>query len=167
MSLTKDAQINKHALDYEWMRQPSLVREYAQRYGDALFERDIIKDKLELFASDLALKIRADKDAYGLDKITDKAVEATIIKSKKYQKYQKQLREVNKNVNAYFAAQKVMEHKKTALEFLSRHYFTGYWSDPKIPNEIRNEYEQEVTTNHIKTLARNKRIGGKHGKKEE
>lgn len=167
MSLREDSLIDKNALDFEWQRQPSLIEKYSRKYGDALFARDSIKDQLDLLFADTSLKVRADPQEFGLEKATDKAVEAVITKSDKYQKLQKQLRKKNKEVNAYFSAQKVMEHKKTALEFLSRHYFTGYWSEPKIKKEVKDLYSQETSNRHNKALLKNKRIGGHHGKKEK
>lgn len=167
MGLQDDSAIDKHALDFEWERQPSLMEKYSRRYGDALFNRDSIKDQMELFAADTSLAVRANPQKYGLEKATDKAVESIVTKSEEYQKLQKKLRKENKNVNAYFSAQKVIEHKKSSLEFLSRHYFTGYWSDPKIPKDIQDAYTQETSNNHNKALSKNKRIGGKRGKKEK
>lgn len=167
MGLKDDSAIDKNALDFEWERQPSLLEKYSSRYGDALFNRDSIKDQMELFAADKSLEVRANPEEFGLEKATDKAVEAIVTKSEEYQKLQRKLRKENKNVNAYFSAQKVLEHKKTALEFLSRHYFTGYWSDPKIPKDAKDAYAQETSNRHTEALSKNKRIGGKRGKKEK
>ncbi len=158
MSLHDDAEINRHSLDFEWERQAGLFEKYTAKHGNAVYERDALKDRMELFYSDMSLAVRRDPKRFIIDKVTDKAIHALVVKAKRYQEHTRELQLLNKDVNAYYSAKQVLEHKRTALEYLSKLFLAGYWSEPKIKQDARVAYSEKTSKAHSTVLTKNTRL---------
>jgi hypothetical protein len=52
-----------------------------------------------------------------------------------------------------------LEHKKAALENLSRLYLSGYWADPKVTGEVKDKYNDNSQEAHRSHLENNESIG--------
>lgn len=144
MSFSDDAKIDKHQLDYEWLRQASLFHKYAEAHANAMFERDKLKERLDLVKAQIDSAIRSDPEDYGfLTKPTEPAISSAIIQDLDYieakTSYLNAIREMNIVVGARIA----MEHKKAALETLAKLYLSGYWAEARIPTEVRKQFQDD------------------------
>lgn len=143
MSFSDDARIDKHQLDFEWLRQASLFHKYAEAYANAMFERDKAKERLDLVKAQVDSAIRSEPEDYGfLTKPTEPAIASAILQDPDYieakSKYLNSVREMN----IVMGAKTAMEHKKSALETLSKLYLSGYWAEVRVSKEARKKYQE-------------------------
>jgi len=139
-SYKDDLKIDKTKLDVEWEFQSLLFMKWAEAHAQAIFERDKVKEQLDFVRSEIDENIRVDFESYGFDKKpTEAAISAKIIMTAKYKVMYEKLAEANKNVNILAGAREAMNHKKKALENITQLWTMGYFSDPKIPNKIKDD----------------------------
>jgi hypothetical protein len=139
----KDLEINKFALDKEWEKQASLFCEWGEKEVEAQFNKDKLKEQLDIIRAELDGQIRSNAILEGL-KITEVAISSEILKNKKYQKANNDYLEAIKEAKILGVAKDAFDHKKKALEKLTDLFLAGYWAEPK-----------EVTKdNHTKMLER-------------
>jgi len=75
-------------------------------------------------------------------KPTEAAINAAISKDEDYQLEQQALLDANEAVNLLVSAKAAFEHRKKALEGLTQLWLGGYFSDPKIPAEIKEQFKK-------------------------
>jgi hypothetical protein len=150
MSYSEDLKINKYDLENLWEDHQDRYMEYAEAYADAVKNRDDAKeelafrkaeaqDELDRTKAELDQEIRKNYESYGFVKITDPLVNHWIIVQPSYKKtlssYRKIIREYSKKLNAaeyevnvLEGAKKAFEHRKTAMDNLTRLMLGGYFS---------------------------------------
>ena len=163
MGFKEDAQIDKLALDYEWLRQSTLYHKYSTAYANAVFERDKAKERLELVRAELDSEIRKYPEDFGLTKVTEPAVASAIVQDERYQEAKNEYLDTVREMNIVAGAKTAMEHKKTALEVMAKLYLSGYWGEAKIPSEARKKYS-ESDNEQTEALKRNKRLKSRRNK---
>ena len=149
MSLRDDLKIDAYALDHEWLKQPNLAYKIGEDLGNAIYDRDKKKDALELTVALLDADIRANPEKYGFEsdkKLTEKAIEKTIITLDEYDKAQTAVLEANRHVALLTAAKTAIEHKKSALEALVKLAASNYFADPRISGDDKKAYEKQSHT---------------------
>lgn len=159
MSFRDDAKIDKHGLDYEWLRQAELFQKYAVEYANAMFERDKAKDRLELIKAEVDSEIRGDPESFGFEgKPTEPAIASAILQSSEYKEAKGNYLSSVREMNIVMGAKGAMEHKKAALETLAKLYLSGYWGDVRIPQEVRKQYQNDSEAEALDASSRmNKR----------
>jgi len=158
MNFEDEIKIDKHALDYEWERQSSLVYVWGSKYADSIFERDKKKEQLELVYAEVDSDIREFPDKYDILKITESVVKSKIIQSKAYKMAMSDFLLAKKNCDILSVARNALEHKKKALEFMAQLYLSGYWSDPKISKEYKSKIEEQEQNIQSEKLDKNSRL---------
>jgi multidrug resistance efflux pump len=128
-------------LDRNWVDQPRLRYRYGKELADAKLELSHAKANLDVTEAELDQAIRTDKEAYGLDKITETAVKATILLQPVFKSAQKKLMDCQHAVDVMYAAVSAIEHKKAALQELVRLRLSEYYSECEAPDEAREEME--------------------------
>jgi hypothetical protein len=151
-SYKKDLQIDKYQLDNAWISQPLLFCEWAEKAVEASFERDKAKEQLELTRAELDGKIRSNPSDYGLEKVTESAVSNAIIQDPIYKKANSYFLESVKNAKILDVARESFDHKKKSLEKLTDLFLAGYWAEPKIKTEIKEDFGQKETENQRELL---------------
>lgn len=121
---------DKDNLDEEWVRQPELYHEYATQLADARLEQSEAQNKLEIVTANLDAEIRSDPESYGLAKITDAVVKATIPSQPEHKKATQKVQKARHRVDVLQAAVAALDHKKKALENLVYLHGQNYFSSP-------------------------------------
>ncbi len=159
MALEQELKIDKFSLDEEWLRQPMLIYQWSKDYAEALAVRDKTKQLVELIKAESDLAIRKNPERFGLEKATDKAVENAIITVPEYQEALKQHQQAMYDVNILSGGIEAINHKKSALDNLTRLFLSGYWAEARSASpETRIHLENKVTEEQVKALAQNPRL---------
>lgn len=125
-------QIDRFDLFREWERQPLLYHRYAVLHADAVLSRDVAKDDLDLVSAQLDRKTREAAAASGA-KTTETAIRNSILETQEYGEVRDRLAKAEHSCNILMAGVRALDHKKTALEFMSRMQLADWNSEPNIP----------------------------------
>jgi hypothetical protein len=136
-SYEEDLTIDRYALDDEWVKQPTVFMEWSEHYAQAILERDRAKEKLDLIRAEIDADVRTNPEKYDLQKITESAISSAIIQTKEYGDAMNIYIEAVKFVNILGGAKDALNHKKAALENLTRLYLENYYAKPNIPKEVK------------------------------
>ncbi len=126
-------EIDLFNLEKEWSKQPKLYFKYARLLGEARNRVDEEKAEFELVCAKVEADIRDQPDKYGVNKVTDKAVTATVPMQKSYQIALANLNEAKKQVAYLDAAVEALEHRKKALEKVVDLHIHEYYAEPRQP----------------------------------
>jgi len=141
----KDLEIDKYQLDDAWVNQPSMFCEWAEKAVEAYFERDKKKEQLDLTRAELDGEIRTDPAKFKIEKITENAVSNAIITHNKYREANEKYLEAIKNAKILDIAREGFDHKKKSLEKLTDLFLSGYWSEPRIKAEAKEDFSAKET----------------------
>lgn len=156
MSYKEDIEINKHALDEEWLRQPSKYRKWSKRLAKAKEKRTQAKKNILLVRAKVSLEIRKNPTAYGIDKLTDKVVEALVSSDKRVIKAEAEETKYSYEADVMQSAVTALDHRKRALEDLVRLHLAGYFSQPHIDSASEETIDKRAV---IKAERKKKRRG--------
>ena len=101
---------------------------WSRKLADAQRELDQMKSALDLKRADLDADIRSDPAAYGITKITEKAVENYIIADPLFQKAIKGVIDAKHSVGIIKSAVDALDCRKHALECLVKLHGQGYFA---------------------------------------
>jgi hypothetical protein len=163
MGFKEDLKIDKYSLDEEWIKQPSLFLEWAEKVVDAQTERDKTKDQLDLIKAELDAEIRADPKRFNLDKLTEAAVSNAIIQAEKFRAAQLVQFEKVRSVRVLEVAKEAFEHKKKALENLTQLYLSGYYltDGARLKGDIKEQITKMKSEKMDDMLNKNPRLSRK------
>lgn len=155
----EDLRIDDSALDVEWLNQPSLMLKYTSKQAFARKEVDRLKELVSVTRAELDRDIRSDPDTYDIDKVTEAAITNSIIMQRKYKDVVAELNEAQYELAMASAAVTSIDHKKAALENLSRLLALNYFSGPSVPRNLNNEVakrRQDFNANKNVKISRRK-----------
>jgi len=159
MNYQEDIEINKDMLDVEWGKQSSLYLKYSKEYANALYQKEKAKESLDVTSAKVFLEIKTSYEEYGLEKQpSDKMTNEVLLLDERVQTAKNILLEKSYEVNILLSAKNAFEHKKTALEMLSKLYLSGYWSTPQISSEHKDKKEKELRKTLEQKTSTNKRM---------
>ncbi len=160
MNYEQDMYIDHDALDVEWLRQPLLMMEYSKLLANAEKEVTRLEEKLSSITSGLDLKIRADPESYGLEKVSENGVKSVIAFSKVIEKQKEELLEAKYERKMCQGAVTSVDQKKHALEGLSKLLGLQYFAGPRVPRDLNdavaNKNRQERVDSKVKIKRRKK-----------
>jgi hypothetical protein len=158
-----DLHINKYMLDEEWESHQDKFMEYASAYSEAIrirddakellsFKRSEAQEVLDIIRSELDAEIRSNPTSFGYDKLTEAIVTSWITRQIKYQaamssfrntlsEYSKKLNEAEYEVNVLKGVKEAFEHRKTAMDNLTRLFLAGYFSS-KPSKDVRESVKE-------------------------
>lgn len=143
----RDMHIDENALDIEWLEQANKMMKYAQHSAETRATLEKAKESLDLVRAQIDKEIREHPEAFNITKITENAVENTIVQEPQYRDaYQEYLQAKYESDMAYGAV-RAMEARKEALENLVRLNGQQYFAGPVSPRNIskeRSEWEQRI-----------------------
>ena len=145
MDFEKDIAIDKFKLDIEWEHQPTLFAYYARKNAEAIAERDRVWQNIKVVKAELMAKILNFHKEQGSKKPTDVAIDAEIRNSDEHKDASENLIDANENVALTDAAKWAIQQKRDALENMVKLFLAGYWADPKIPPEAKEQADQKTT----------------------
>ena len=151
MDYLDDIRIDESALDVEWLRQASLTFQYGTHQAKMKRIVDRKKEELDLVKADLDKKIRSNPENYKIDKITEAAIQATILQQEDYQEINSELIDARYELEIASAALRALEQKKSALENLVRLNGQNYFAGPSVPRDLTKEWERTEKTKESNT----------------
>jgi len=157
MGYREDIIIDKFSLDREWMNQPVLFMEWAEKSVEAQFERDKAKEKLDLVRAQIDNEIRVEI-AQENKKMTEGAIQAEILQDERYQEANSIYLESVRTAKIMDVAREAFDHRKRALEKITDLWIQGYWADPKIRKEATDRVSSEAQASHRDVLNKNPRL---------
>jgi hypothetical protein len=135
-------ELDQHRLDEEWVNQPRLYFEYAQKLADASKEVEQKKAELDLVYAERDAIVRSCPEEHGIVKVSEAAIKHTIIKSRKYIESQKALQEAEHKKDVLEAAVRALDHRKKALENLVQLFLANYFSSPRSPKGSQEQVQE-------------------------
>ena len=139
----QDTTIDPDALDTEWLEQPRLMMRYSKFLANARRELEQAKERLDIVRAELDKEIRTDPEKFGIVKVTEGAINSTILTDTRFQNGQKELNDAQYEVNMAQGAVRAVEGKKDALENLVRLHGQQYFAGPRVPRDLSKEWEQK------------------------
>lgn len=156
-----DFEIDDLRLPWEWNRQASLVYRYGEHLADCQRALDEARGRLELAKAEADAEIRRDPGKYGLEKITEKAVEAIVPTTEGYQAANRAVLDTRHDLDLARAACSALDHKKRALEKLVDLHLSGWYAEPRDPaGDNSREDLDDARKREIRGRARRKLTRG-------
>jgi hypothetical protein len=137
-------EVDIHQLDKEWMEQPALFFEWAERLADTRRDLDEAKSELDVTKAEISRAIRDEPEDYGLEKVTEAAVTAAIPEQEEYKIATKAVSEAKHAVDVYQGVVTALEHRKRALEKLVDLHGQSYFANPRVSNSNASEAKDEI-----------------------
>jgi len=158
----EDCKINKYDLDGEWERQPINFQQWTESLADAINEKEKLKSRMDFLSATIAKKVRSNPRAYGLEKVTDKAIESIITLDPDFSSLSDQFIDANYNMNVLKGAVGALEQKRESLAWLSRLFLKSYYGavqekDFEFP-EIKEQMDDVVQELHSRGMEKNERL---------
>lgn len=157
LNYEQDLFIDENALDLEWLSQPMLMLNYTEAAASARREIDRMKETLSVKKAELDKAIRKNPDKYDIEKITESVVNSTIIMQKSYQDIQSDVIDAQYEHQMLQGAVQAVEHRKQALENMSKLLGLQYFAGPKTPRDLPYEAKQKQEKSRSNTTVKIKR----------
>jgi hypothetical protein len=137
-----DMSIDPHQLDKEWLSQPNKYFRYAAKLADARTRLDEAKSSFDVVKAELDLAVRRDPSEFGLEKLTEKALEAVVVSQDLYGAAQNDVFMAKHEVEVLSAAVSALDHRKKALENMVTLHMANYYSTPRAKGESKESVEE-------------------------
>ena len=136
----EDLKIDFAELDINWRDHSTNYMKWSEKWVNSVAYRDRSKEALEVVRAGLDAKYR--RDLFDGKKPTEVAIAAAIISDEEYKLANQTLLDANEAVNLLASAKTAFEHRKKALEGLTQLWLGGYFSNPNIPTEVKEQFRQ-------------------------
>ena len=150
MNFKENLEIDAFNLDSEWLNQPCRFFDVSEQLADAKKELDLVKLSLEVTEAELYKDVKENPDNYGLDKVTEKAIDACVKDSNKYKDAVKEVIDKKHEVDIFSSAVTAFEHRKKALENLVYLQTQQYYAEPKTSKSNEEKVEKNSIRRKIK-----------------
>jgi len=157
LSYEHDLSIDDNALDLEWLEQPLLMLKYTKAAAVTRREIDRMKEMLSVERARLDKSIRKNPEKYEIEKITESVINSTILLQKSYQTIQTDVIEAQYEHQMLQGAVQAVEHRKQALENMSKLLGLQYFAGPKTPRDLPYEVRKNQEKNRANKTVKIKR----------
>ncbi len=151
-------EVDPTRLDRDWARQAQLVYDHCRMLADAREARDrakaaedVAKDDLKAVVARIDQEIRREPGRFGLEKITEGAVEKAVLLTRSYGEALELLRKARQRVikkdhrvGILEAVVKALDNKKTGLESCAFLWSRSYFADPKADQETHQKMREHL-----------------------
>lgn len=134
--------VDENDLEREWIEHPRAYHHHALLLAEARNKVAEAKAEFELVQAELDHKVRLHPDNYGLEKLTEKVVEAAVLRQPEYQVAQQVFLRARYDESVVQAAVDALDHKRTALSRLVELYLNDYNSQPRARGDAGRETGQ-------------------------
>ena len=148
--------IDEDSLDVEWLEQPKKMVEMVRIAARVKRELDYAKENVSMIRAELGKKIRENPSKYGIDKITEGAINEAILSNKQYRDAQKELIDAQYEHEVASGSVKATEQRKSALENLVKLHGQQYFAGPRVPRNIHEQREEFRKKKANEKTAKNK-----------
>jgi len=154
----KDQKLDPNHLDLAAATQGETFFHWAQQAVVARRRADRAKLNVELEENTLALAIRKDPQNFGLVKVTEAAISATVKSHPDYQNAVVGLANAREEAGLLDVAVASMEQRKRMIEVLITLHGQQYFAGPSTPNNLGQAWSdyQEKRTDDLATRQRSK-----------
>ena len=142
MNYEKDIEIDDTALDIEWLEQPRKMMQYSKNAAFRRMKLEEAKQALDIAKAEVDNKIRKNPEMFGIEKITENVISATILIANEYQEAYAEYLTAKYESDMASGAVQAFEQRKSALENLVKLHGQQYFAGPKIPRDLNWEREQ-------------------------
>lgn len=159
MNYEDDIRIEETSLDVEWLEQATLFLRYSRHAALKEKEKDEAKEALDLVKAELDKEIRSFPERFGLEKITDKAVENTIPMQSNYKEASEKFIQAKYEWNVAKGVVDAFNQRKEALENLTKLNGQNYFAGPKVPRDIKEQrqvFQQKMNVKIGEKIRRNR-----------
>ena len=143
-----DRTIEPSQLDVEACQQADLFFKWAERYVQAQGAADDLKAEAEHYLARIRMDCRSNPEKFGLEKVTENAVEAATLCNEKYNLKLQKWREAFKEAMLLRRAMEAIDDKKRMIEILTTLHGQEYFAGPSVPRNLA-----EAWMNHKKQNA--------------
>jgi len=144
----EDLQIDENNLEYEWKRQASLYEEWGEKAANAHFEKDKKQEKLALIKAKLDTEYRKKLKE---DKPKEAEILSNVLQDPRYMEASNDYLEAYKTAKVLDVAEKAFDHRKRALENLTKLFLNNYYAEPYVPKRA-SEAVHSQTRNEINNV---------------
>jgi hypothetical protein len=146
--MMNELRIDKFNLDGELVSQAEIFYKVAEKYIDAVDQRDRLYQNLKNVESELSLEVRT---GYELDckKVTEKVIETSVSTHPRRLEAQEDYLKAKKTCDDLAVMKEALQQKSYMLKELVQLYVAGYYSiesvkgDSKSGNEVRHKLGRE------------------------
>jgi hypothetical protein len=160
--------IDPASLVKQWFEQAAAYHRWALGVADAWEQHamakvdvDLAEDHLKRVAAQVSLKVRKSPERFGLEKITEPAIDAVVLISASYVRAQERVYEarccvahLKHDADVLEAARAAMDHKKKGLEKGVDLWLADFFAVPKSPDgekaRERMEHEHRTRARRVK-----------------
>lgn len=135
---------NLNRLDEEWVRQPKLYFENAEKSAKLKGAKDRAKAELELAEAEAAQAIRANPQAHGHEKVTEGIVKELVPMQKNVKRALARYLEAQEAADVAQVVVSALDQKKHALQDAVRLRLANYFADPKVDEESGGKAMEKV-----------------------
>ena len=157
-------QIDPLRLDEEWLGQPQIFYNQAEKAAKAQFDYDEAVSELKRTKAELDRRVRDNPEEHGISKLTETIVEQTVVAQIEYQAADKQVNKTRFRLNIENGAVEALQQRKRALTMLVELWIREYYADRAMKSNT------EPTSNLEKEAVRNRgrrRLESVEGDKKE
>ena len=152
----QDLKIDFAQLDINWRDHSANYMKWSEKWVNAVSERDRAKEAVDVLKAELNIKYRKKLDDG--KKPTEGAITAAVLSDNVYKEQQQNLLDTNERVNLLATTKTAFEHRKKALEGLTQLWLGGYFSNPNIPSEIKEQFKEGDVNDQRAVLNKNSRL---------
>lgn len=148
-------QIDPHALDKEFLKQPGMTRDAGVKEADARHAHDRAKATLAVVEARLALAVRANPSKFALrDKPNKEEIEAAVVLQPEYTKAEEDVRKAKYDLDIASAYAMAMIDRRKAIERLTDLIQLDYYAErePR-PHTADGRREAEMRARHASRRA--------------
>ncbi|HUU86132.1 MAG TPA: hypothetical protein VMX17_00095 [Candidatus Glassbacteria bacterium] len=159
MNYENDLKIDESSLDLEWLEQASLFMRYAKYSAEARKNLDEVKQDFDIIKAKIDKNIREFPDSYGVTKVTEGAIQSTLLTDKEYTKAYQKVLDAKFEADMASSAVQAFNQRKEALENLVKLHGQSYFAGPKIARDLseqRKIKENKVDSKIASKLSRQK-----------
>jgi hypothetical protein len=157
-----DLKIDEYSLNEEWKNQPALFDKWSKISAQAKREAEIAKDNVEIVKAEIARDIRLSNEV----KLTEKAIEQSIILDKRYKIAFREFINKKHDSDVLSGTLRAFDQRKDSLEYLTKLYLSNYYTEESFHSDQRNrlrsansESTGKEVTERIKLQMKRRRDG--------
>lgn len=155
-SLKEDERVDIYNLHVENQLHSALVDKWGTKLIKAKDDKRRLNRQLELKYSEIEMRVRSDPDEYGWEeagkKPTEAFIKSAVTAHDDYDKLYKEYLQIEHDVDVFTIAVSVINDKRASIEGEIKLFLAGYYSDPKIPKEYKQEERKEQSNDQKRRL---------------
>jgi hypothetical protein len=133
----EDHKIDLHNLHKDWQNQPELYDKYGKKWAHAVKKRARLHERKKTKRAEIARSVRMSPESFGLDKLTEPAIDEIVRTDKEYIKIVDEMIDAQEEEDMLVVAKRTFEHRREALGGEGYLYGANYFSVPNLPKEVK------------------------------